>query len=113
MEKDKSYRFRLPTELFEAARAKALQIGASKVYVEDLKRDFVENYIFPAFKANVVYESRYLMGTALAQPPIAKRHIEIAQKENAAYVSHGATVKGNDQVRFELAFAALAPDLGG
>ena len=80
---------------FEAARAKALKIGASRVYVEDLRRDFVEKYIFPAFKANVVYESRYLMGTALARPPIAKRHIEIAKKENAGYVSHGATGKGS------------------
>jgi len=96
---------------FEAARAKALKIGASKVYVEDLRRDFVENYIFPAFKANVVYESRYLMGTALARPPIAKRHIEIAKKENAGYVSHGATGKGNDQVRFELAYYALEPTI--
>ena len=96
---------------FEAAEAKALKIGASRVYVEDLKRDFVENYIFPAFKANVVYESRYLMGTALARPPIAKRHIEIAQKENAGYVSHGATGKGNDQVRFELAYYALEPNI--
>ena len=98
-------------EDFEKARAKALKIGASKVYVEDLKRDFVENYIFPAFKANVVYESRYLLGTALARPPIAKRHIEIAKKENAGYVSHGATGKGNDQVRFELAYYALEPTI--
>jgi len=98
-------------EDFDAARAKALQIGASRVYVEDLKRDFVENYIFPAFKANVVYESRYLLGTALARPPIAKRHIEIAKKENAGYVSHGATGKGNDQVRFELAYYALEPTI--
>ncbi len=96
---------------FEAARAKALKIGASKVYVEDLRRDFVENYIFPAFKANAVYESRYLLGTALARPPIAKRHIEIARKENAAYVAHGATGKGNDQVRFELAYYALEPTI--
>ncbi len=96
---------------FEAARAKALKIGASKVYVEDLRRDFVENYIFPAFKANAVYESRYLLGTALARPPIAKRHIEIARKENAEYVAHGATGKGNDQVRFELAYYALEPTI--
>jgi len=95
----------------EAARDKALKIGASKVYVEDLRRDFVENYIYPAFKANVVYESRYLLGTALARPPIAKRHIEIAKKENAGYVSHGATGKGNDQVRFELAYYALEPTI--
>jgi len=98
-------------EDFEAARAKALKIGASRVYVEDLKRDFVENYIYPAFKANVVYEGRYLLGTALARPPIAKRQIEIAQKENAGYVSHGATGKGNDQVRFELGYYAINPDI--
>ena len=98
-------------EDFAAAEAKALKIGASRVYVEDLKRDFVENYIFPAFKANVVYESRYLMGTALARPPIAKRLIVIAKKENAGYVSHGATGKGNDQVRFELAYYALEPNI--
>lgn len=96
---------------FEAARAKALKIGASKVYVEDLRRDFVENYIFPAFKANAVYESRYLLGTALARPPIAKRHIEIAGEEDAGYVAHGATGKGNDQVRFELAYYALEPTI--
>ncbi|MCK5879188.1 MAG: argininosuccinate synthase, partial [Holophagae bacterium] len=96
---------------FKAARAKALKIGASKVYVEDLRRDFVENYIFPAFKANAVYESRYLLGTALARPPIAKRHIEIAQAEDAAFVAHGATGKGNDQIRFELAYYALEPTI--
>ena len=96
---------------FEAARAKALKIGASKVYVEDLRRDFVENYIYPAFKANVVYESRYLLGTALARPPIAKKQIEIARMENAGYVAHGATGKGNDQVRFELAYYALEPQI--
>ena len=94
---------------FEAAREKALKIGASKVYVEDLRRDFVENYIFPAFKANALYESRYLLGTSLARPPIAKRQIEIAHLENAEYVAHGATGKGNDQVRFELAYYALEP----
>ena len=96
---------------FEAARAKALKIGASKVYVEDLRRDFVENYIFPAFKANAVYESRYLLGTSLARPPIAKRQIEIARMESAGYVAHGATGKGNDQVRFELAYYALEPTI--
>ena len=98
-------------EDFEAARAKALRIGASRVYVEDLRRDFVENYIFPAFKANALYESRYLLGTALARPPIAKRQIEIALEEDAGYVSHGATGKGNDQVRFELAYYALEPKI--
>jgi argininosuccinate synthase len=96
---------------FEDVKRKALAIGATKVYVENLQEEFVTDYIFPSIKANAVYESRYLLGTALARPIIAKRHIEIAQKENAAYVSHGATGKGNDQVRFELAFYALAPEI--
>lgn len=96
---------------FEAAKEKALKIGASKVYVEDLKREFVTDYIFPVFRANAIYEARYLLGTSVARPPIAKRHIEIAREENADYVSHGATGKGNDQVRFELAFYALNPEI--
>jgi argininosuccinate synthase len=90
---------------------KALMIGASKVYIKDLKREFVTDYIFPALKANAVYESRYLLGTALARPVIAKYHIEIAEKENAQWVSHGATGKGNDQVRFELGYYALNPKI--
>ncbi|MEM8833466.1 MAG: argininosuccinate synthase, partial [Pseudomonadota bacterium] len=98
-------------EDFDAAREKALKLGASKVYVEDLKREFVTDYIFPAFAANAIYEGRYLLGTALARPIIAKRQIEIAEKEGADYVSHGATGKGNDQVRFELAYYALKPDV--
>ncbi len=96
---------------FEAAREKALKIGASKVYVEDLKEEFVTDYIFQMFKANTVYEGQYLLGTSIARPIIAKRHIEIAEKENAEFVSHGATGKGNDQVRFELGFYALKPDV--
>lgn len=98
-------------EDFEAAREKALKLGASKVYIEDLKREFVTDYIFPAFAANAIYEGRYLLGTALARPIIAKRQIEIAEKEGADFVSHGATGKGNDQVRFELAYYALKPDV--
>ncbi len=94
---------------FEQAKEKAIQIGASEVYIEDLKEEFVTDYIFPAVKANAVYESRYLLGTALARPLIAKRQIEIAHATNATYVSHGATGKGNDQVRFELAYYALNP----
>ena len=90
-------------------RAKAT--GASKVFVEDLKQDFVTEFIFPAIAGNAVYENRYLLGTALARPVIARRQVEIALAEGAGAVSHGATGKGNDQVRFELAFAALAPDL--
>lgn len=98
-------------EDFEAAKEKALKLGASKVYIEDLKHEFVTEYIFPAFSANAVYEGRYLLGTALARPIIAKKQIEIAVAEGADYVSHGATGKGNDQVRFELAYYALKPDI--
>lgn len=94
-----------------AAREKAEKIGASKVLIEDLKKEFVTGYIFPAIKANAIYEGRYLLGTALARPIIAKKQIEIAKKENAMYVSHGATGKGNDQVRFELAYYALNPEI--
>lgn len=96
---------------YDEVREKALKIGASKVYIEDLKEEFVKDYIFPAVKANAMYEGRYLLGTALARPIIAKKHIEIAHKEKAAYVSHGATGKGNDQVRFELTFYALDPSI--
>ena len=98
-------------EDFEAAREKALKVGASKVYVEDLKAEFVTDYIFPTFKANAIYEGRYLLGTSVARPIIAKRQIEIAIKEHAEFVSHGATGKGNDQVRFELSYYALRPDI--
>ncbi len=98
-------------EDFEAAKAKALQIGASKVYIKDLKHDFLKEYVFPAYAAHAVYEGRYLQGTALARPVIAKAQIEIAQQEGAEYVAHGATGKGNDQIRFEHAYYALAPDI--
>jgi argininosuccinate synthase len=96
---------------FEAARQKALRSGASKVYVEDLKEEFVTDFIFPAFKANAIYEGRYLLGTALARPLIAKRQIQIALREQAPCVAHGATGKGNDQVRFELSYYALHPTI--
>jgi len=98
-------------EDFEAAREKALKVGASKVVVDDLKEEFVRDYIFPSIKGNAVYEGRYLMGTAVARPVIAKGQIRVAQEEGAAYVSHGATGKGNDQVRFELGYYALQPDI--
>ncbi|NCC22436.1 MAG: argininosuccinate synthase [Alphaproteobacteria bacterium] len=98
-------------EDFEAARDKALKVGASKVYIEDLKREFVTDYIFPTFKAGAMYEGRYLLGTSVARPIIAKRQIEIAEREGARFVSHGATGKGNDQVRFELSYYALKPDI--
>ena len=98
-------------EDFEEARRKAVAIGASKVYVEDLRREFVTDFIFPAIKANAIYEGRYLLGTSLARPCIARRHVQIARAEGCQYVSHGSTGKGNDQVRFELTYYALAPDL--
>ncbi len=96
---------------FEEAKKKAEEIGASKVYILDLKKEFVTNYIFQALKGNALYEGRYLLGTSLARPIIAKYQIEIAKKENAQYVSHGATGKGNDQVRFELTYYALNPNI--
>jgi argininosuccinate synthase len=98
-------------EDFEAARKKAKDIGACAVYVEDLKEEFVTDFIFPTFKSGALYEGRYMLGTSVARPIIAKRQIEIAQKEKAQYVSHGATGKGNDQVRFELTYYALQPDI--
>jgi len=98
-------------ENFEAARAKAKTIGASKIFIEDIRKDFVENFVFPSIAANGIYEDRYLMGTSLARYPIAKRAVEIAAAEGAVAVAHGATGKGNDQVRFELTINALAPHL--
>jgi argininosuccinate synthase len=95
----------------EAAGEKALKTGASKVYVEDLKEEFVRNYIFRALKANAIYEGRYLLGTSLARPLIAKKQIEIAREEGTNLVSHGSTGKGNDQVRFELSYYALMPEV--
>ncbi|CAH1271966.1 Hypp4740 [Branchiostoma lanceolatum] len=96
-------------EDFEEAREKALKLGAKKVYIEDLKKQFVDEYIWPAVQANAIYEDRYLMGTAVARPCIARRQVEVAKKEGAQYVSHGATGKGNDQIRFELTCYALYP----
>ena len=96
---------------FAEVEKKALKIGASRVYIRDLKREFVTDYIFPALKANAVYENRYLLGTSLARPIIAKYQIQVAADENANIVSHGATGKGNDQVRFELSYYALNPGI--
>ncbi|MCK5822049.1 MAG: argininosuccinate synthase [Bacteroidales bacterium] len=96
---------------FEAVKQKALHTGASKVYVEDLKEELVTDYVFPALRGNALYEGRYLLGTSIARPIIAKRQVEIAIKENTKYVSHGSTGKGNDQVRFEFAYYALLPDV--
>ena len=96
---------------FERLADRARATGAVKACVHDLKREFVTDFIFPAIAGNAVYEGRYLLGTALARPLIARRQVEVALEEGATYVAHGATGKGNDQVRFELAFAALAPKL--
>ena len=98
-------------EDLDEVREKAIKTGASKVYIEDLTQEFVSDFVFPAIKANAVYEGVYLLGTSLARPLIAKRQIEIAQKENAFAVSHGSTGKGNDQVRFELTYYALDPNI--
>ncbi|NXC88426.1 ASSY synthase, partial [Cercotrichas coryphoeus] len=98
-------------EDFEAARKKALALGAKKVYIEDVSREFVEEFIWPAVQANALYEDRYLLGTALARPCITCRLVEIAQREGARHVAHGATGKGNDQVRFELSCYALCPKI--
>ncbi len=96
-------------EDFNAVKKKALVTGASKVYIEDLRLEFITDYIFPALQGNALYEGRYLLGTSLARPILAKKQIEIAAKEDAEYVSHGSTGKGNDQVRFELGYYALNP----
>ncbi|MGM0454242.1 MAG: argininosuccinate synthase [Thermodesulfobacteriota bacterium] len=90
---------------------KAKQTGASTVYIDDLKEEFVRDYVFPAFRANVIYEGQYLLGTSLARPLISKRQMEIAKAEGAEAVSHGATGKGNDQVRFELSYYAIDPQI--
>lgn len=92
-------------------REKALATGASQVFIDDLKEEFTRDFVFPAFRAGAVYETKYLLGTSLARPLIAKRQVEIARLTGADAVSHGATGKGNDQVRFELTYQALAPDL--
>ncbi len=94
-----------------AVHDKALRSGASKVFIEDLTKDFIENYIFPTLKAGAVYEEKYLLGTSFARPIIAKKLVEIAKAEGAEAIAHGATGKGNDQVRFELTVKALAPEL--
>ena len=96
---------------FDAIRKKALAVGATKARIEDMKEEFVRDFIFPAISANAVYEGRYLLGTSLARPLTARKQIEIAKEEGAAAVAHGATGKGNDQVRFELAYHTLAPGI--
>ncbi len=98
-------------EELEPLKEKAIRTGASKIYIEDLKEDFVYNYVFPTLKAGAVYETKYLLGTATARPSIAKRLVEIALAEGAEAICHGCTGKGNDQVRFELTIKALAPHM--
>ncbi|MEC7671716.1 MAG: argininosuccinate synthase, partial [Pseudomonadota bacterium] len=95
----------------EPARKKAEMLGVKEIFIEDLREDFVSNYIFPMFRANTLYEGQYLLGTAIARPLIAKRQIEIANETGADAVCHGATGKGNDQVRFELGYYALKPNI--
>ncbi|CAN5500172.1 argininosuccinate synthase [soil metagenome] len=98
-------------EELDGLEEKALKTGASKLYVEDLREEFVKEFVWTAVKANALYEGVYLLGTSLARPVIARKQIEIAQKEGADAVAHGATGKGNDQVRFELTYYALQPDI--
>ena len=95
----------------EEAKVKAKKLGAKKIYIENLKEEFVKDYVFPMFRCNTIYEGEYLLGTSIARPLIAKRQIEIAKKEKANAVSHGATGKGNDQVRFEFSYYALEPKI--
>src|SRR5271154_1875272 len=97
----------------DGLEAKALKTGASKLYIEDLREEFACEFVLPMLRANAVYESYYLLGTSIARPVIARKQVEIARKEGADAVAHGATGKGNDQVRFELTFARLAPEVKG
>ena len=96
---------------FKAVEEKAIALGASKVYIKNLQKEFITGYIFPALQGNALYEGRYLLGTSLARPVLAKAQIDIAHEEGATIVSHGSTGKGNDQVRFELAYYALDPKI--
>src|SRR5258708_15473048 len=86
-------------------------MGVKEIFIEDLREEFVRDFVFPMFRANALYEGQYLLGSSIARPLIAKRQIEIARKVDAQAVAHGATGKGNDQVRFELAYYALKPDV--
>jgi argininosuccinate synthase len=98
-------------EELEPARKKAELLGAAQIFVDDLREEFVRDFVFPMFRANALYEGAYLLGTSIARPLIAKRQIEIARQVGADAVAHGATGKGNDQIRFELGYYALAPDI--
>ncbi|KAJ7987304.1 hypothetical protein DPEC_G00337340 [Dallia pectoralis] len=99
------------SEDFDAAKKKAESLGAKKVFIEDLRAEFVEEFIWPSVQANAIYEDRYLLGTSVARPCIARRQVQIARQQGAQFVSHGATGKGNDQVRFELTCYALYPEV--
>src|SRR5256714_5329589 len=98
-------------EELEPARRKAEMLGVREIFVDDLREEFVRDFVFPMFRANALYEGAYLLGTSIARPLIAKRQIEIARQVAADAVAHGATGKGNDQVRFELSYYALNPDI--
>ena len=98
-------------EELDGLEERAKLSGAAKLYIEDIVDDFADNYIVPCVQAHAVYEDEYLLGTSMARPAIAKRLVEIARKENAVAICHGATGKGNDQIRFELGITALAPDI--
>ena len=98
-------------EEIEPARERAASLGVVEIFIEDLREEFARDYIFPMFRANAVYEGEYLLGTSIARPLIAKRLVEIAESTGADAISHGATGKGNDQVRFDVSVGALAPDL--
>ncbi|MBI1824483.1 MAG: argininosuccinate synthase, partial [Nitrospirae bacterium] len=98
-------------ENLSEVRAKAIKTGADKVYVEDLREEFVRDFVFPMLRAEAIYEGEYLLGTSIARPLIAKKQIDIARKEKADAVAHGATGKGNDQVRFELTYFSLMPSV--
>ncbi|MCL1947020.1 MAG: argininosuccinate synthase, partial [Chitinivibrionia bacterium] len=98
-------------EELDGLEEKALKTGAVKAFIEDQREEFIRDFIYPTMKAGAIYENKYLLGTSFGRPLIAKRQVEIALQEGAAYVAHGATGKGNDQVRFELTYMALAPQL--
>jgi argininosuccinate synthase len=98
-------------EELEPARKKAELFGVKDIFIDDLREEFTRDFVFPMFRANALYEGQYLLGTSIARPLIAKRQIEIARRVGADAVAHGATGKGNDQVRFELSYYALAPDI--
>ena len=98
-------------EELDGLEERAKLSGASKLYIEDIVDDFCDNYVVPCVQAHAVYENKYLLGTSMARPAIAKKLVEVARKEGASAICHGATGKGNDQIRFELGIKALAPDL--